>query len=106
MGYCVLGNANRCYPECDMKCRSGNDYYLKDRIGFKFPVKPDNMQTVTTIYNSKITSLEYSDIDSEYIRISILEENIDEINNIIDKVKKDEIFTGNDYTYGNWRKFV
>ena len=106
MGYCVLGKANRCYPECDMKCRSGNDYYLKDRIGFKFPVKPDNMQTVTTIYNSKITSLEYSDIDSEYIRISILEENIDEINNIIDKVKKDEIFTGNDYTYGNWRKFV
>ena len=106
MGYCVLGNANRCYPECDMKCRSGNNYYLKDRLGFNFKVEPDNTQTVTTIYNSKITSINYNDIDVEYIRMSILDETIEEINELIDKVKKDELFTGNDYTYGNWRKFV
>ena len=57
--YCLLGKSNKCYSECDHKCNSTNKYYLKDRLGFLFRIIPDNIQTITTIYNSKITSIEY-----------------------------------------------
>ena len=32
MNYCVLGNSNRCYPQCQMRCQSYNKYYLRDRL--------------------------------------------------------------------------
>ena len=51
MNYCLLGKANKCYPNCDAKCNSCNKYYLKDRLGLNFEIIPDNIQTVTTIYN-------------------------------------------------------
>ena len=104
-GYCFLGKSNRCYPTCEMHCKESN-YYLKDRLGYKFKIVPDNMQTVTTIYNSKISSIKYDDINIDYAKISILDENIDEINNIINVVKQGDIFTGNDYTSGNLNKMV
>lgn len=104
-GYCFLGKSNRCYPTCEMHCKESN-YYLKDRLGYKFKIVPDNMQTVTTIYNSKISSIKYDDINIDYAKISILDENIDEINNIINVVKQGDIFTGNDYTSGNLNKIV
>ena len=88
-----------------MHCKESN-YYLKDRLGYKFKIVPDNMQTVTTIYNSKISSIKYDDINIDYAKIIILDENIDEINNIIDIVKKGDILTGNDYTSGNLNKIV
>ena len=104
-GYCFLGKSNRCYPTCEMQCKE-NNYYLKDRLGYKFKIVPDNIQTVTTIYNSKILSIKYNDINIDYAKISILDENIDEINNIINTVKKGDILTGNDYTSGNLNKMV
>lgn len=32
MNYCVLGNSNKCYPKCLMRCQSHNKYYLRDRL--------------------------------------------------------------------------
>ena len=58
-------------------------YYIKDRLGFKFRIIPDNIQTVTSIYNSKITSIDTHDFKISAVRINILDENIEEINNII-----------------------
>ena len=84
MNYCVLGKTNKCYPQCDSKCNSGKSFYLKDRLGMNFLVVPDNIQTVSTIYNSKTTSVSYSEFNTDSIRIDILNESIDEINNIID----------------------
>lgn len=36
MNYCVLGNSNRCYPQCKMRCQSHNKYYLRDRLRIRF----------------------------------------------------------------------
>lgn len=105
-GYCFLGHSNKCYPTCNMNCKENAKFYLKDRIGYKFKVQPDNMQTVTTVYNSKITSIKYSDLNITSALISILDENVDSINEIINHVKADEPFNGEDYTNGNLNKTV
>ena len=104
--YCLLGKSNKCYPECEMRCVSGNAYYLKDRLGFTFKVIPDNIQTVTSIYNSKITSIDTSDFSISSVRINILEESIDEINNIISVVRSGKKLEGSDYTNGNLNKEI
>lgn len=104
--YCLLGKSNKCYPECEMRCVNGNAYYLKDRLGFTFRVMPDNIQTVTSIYNSKITSINTSDFSISSVRINILDENIDEINKIVDIVSTGEKLEGPEYTNGNLNKTI
>ena len=104
--YCLLGKSNKCYPTCKKLCNSTNKYYLKDRLGFLFRIIPDNIETVTTIYNSKITSIEHKDLNVSSVRIDILDENIDEINKIIDIVKTGKKLEGNSYTNGNFNKIV
>lgn len=107
MNYCPLGKSNKCYPICDQKCMSNNDYYLKDRLNFKFPILPDNTQTVTTLYNSKITSIATDSFDTDFsIRIDILEENVNQIQEIINIVKSGNRIEGQDYTNGNLNRIV
>ena len=106
LGYCLLGKSNKCYPNCSSLCRSKHAYYLKDRLGLYFRVLPDNIQTVNTIYNSKITSLDFSDLPVTSVRIDILEENILEINHIIETVKSGKRFEGSDYTNANFIREV
>ena len=104
--YCLLGKTNKCYPTCGVRCMENKTYYLKDRMGLRFPIVPDNIQTVTTIYNSKITSINGSDFDVESYRIDILDENIDEINSIIQKAKNNQRFEGKEYTNGNLNREI
>lgn len=104
--YCLLGHSNKCYPDCKRFCESGNKYYLKDRLGFLFRIIPDNIETVTTIFNSKITSFCHKDIDVDIVRIDILDEAIDEINDIINIVKSGNKLEGINYTNGNISKNV
>ena len=104
--YCLLGKSNKCYPECQVKCSTNNKYYLKDRMGFKFRIIPDNFQTVTSIYNSKITSINTLDFNVSSLRINILDENIDEINNIIKSVKSGKKLEGKDFTNGNINRLI
>ncbi len=106
MGYCLLGSSNKCFPKCKMRCKTSSKYYIKDRLGYKFRIVPDNIQTVTTIYNSKTTSIPYENIDPTSVRISILDENINEINESIKIVKEGKTFSSKDYTYGNLYKNV
>ncbi len=105
-GYCLLGHSNKCYPKCDAFCKNDNCYYLKDRLNLKFRILQDNIQTVSTIYNSKITSIEHSFIDVDSVRIDILDENIFEINNIIKQVASGNRLSGKDYTNGNFIREV
>ncbi len=100
--YCYLGKSNKCYGECDRKCTHKSTFYLKDRMNFKFRLLPDNISTITTIYNSKTTSIKYDDIPITSIRIDILDENIEKIQEIIDTVKIGNRFEGKDYTNGNF----
>lgn len=105
--YCLLGKSNRCYPECEQKCKSSHTYYLKDRMNFLFRIIPDNMQTITTIYNSKITSIAPTEIEKvNNYRIDILDESIEEINEIIKTVKERNRLEGNHYTNGNFNRIV
>lgn len=106
LGYCLLGTSNKCYPKCKSICKNNNTYYLKDRLGFNFRIVPDNLQTVTTIYNSKTTSVEHFDLNVNSIRIDILDENIFEINNIIKTVSTGNRLDGKDYTNGNFMRNV
>ena len=105
--YCLLGHSNLCYPTCNAKCtEKDKKYYLKDRMGFLFRVVPDNVQTVTKIYNSKIQSIDYKDLNIDYARIDILEENIEQINDVIRTVKEGKYFEGSNYTSGHQNRNV
>ena len=104
--YCLLGKSNKCYPDCEARCKKGKKYYLKDRYGYKFRVMPDNVQTVTSIYNSKIASIDTTDYNIYSVRINILDENINEINDIIEKVKSGGKLSGKEYTNGNLKRDI
>lgn len=103
--YCLLGKANHCYSTCLKHCTS-NKYYLKDRMGFNFRIIPDNIETVTTIYNSKTTSIVANDLGYSSFRIDILDENIEEINNAIKAVKSGSRLEGEKFTNGNFNREV
>lgn len=98
--YCYLGESNKCYKDCNRKCMSNEKYELKDRLGFKFRILPDNTCTLTTIFNSKTTSITFEDLNIDYARIDILDENYEEIKNIISTVKSGKRFDGKDFTNG------
>ena len=72
----------------------------------KFEIMPDNIQTVTTLFNSKITSISSQDFHVDYARIDILHETISEINKIIKTVKEGKRFQGKDYTSGNLNREI
>ena len=102
MNYCPLGKTNKCYPTCSSKCNLNNSYYLKDRLNMKFRILFDNIQTVSTIYNCKTTSISPNDFSNiNCYRVDILDESIDEINNIVNTVKKGERLEGKKFTNGN-----
>lgn len=106
MNYCLLGVSNKCYPQCQMRCRNSNKYFLRDRLGFDFRILPDNVQTVTTIFNSKTTCITNINTNVNSKRIDILDENIDEINNIAKSAFYGEKLEGKQYTYGNINRDV
>ena len=104
--YCLLGKSNSCYPDCDKKCVSNHKYYLKDRMGFSLRIVPDNIQTITKIYNTKITSIACSDLNIDFARIDIIDEDIYTINLIISTVKAGNRLEGSDFTNGNINRDV
>ena len=94
--YCAIGT----YKNCSGICENGR-YKLKDRMGFEFPIITDRINCNNLIYNSKITSIEWNDLNVNSIRIDILDENIEEINEIIKIHRKGKRMEGKDYTNGN-----
>ena len=71
-------------------------------MDFKFRIVPDNTSTLTTIYNSKTLSVKYDDIVCDSVRIDILDEDLDAIQEVIDTVKSGNRFEGKDYTNGKF----
>ena len=72
----------------------------------KFEVMPDNIQTVTTLFNSKTTSISPKDFGIDFARIDILHESISEINQIIEIVRQGKKFQGKDFTSGNLNREI
>ena len=107
MNYCLLGKTNKCYPNCGTHClEKDKEYYLKDRMGFSFRIIPDNIQTITTLYNSKITSINGNEFNVSSYRVDIIDESIDEINSIINSIISNNRLEGKDYTNGNLNKEI
>ena len=107
MNYCFLGKSNKCYSNCDKHCNKNvnshinSSYYLKDKLNMNFDINIDTIQTISTLYNSKILSIIPSTVNPDFIRIDILNEDIDTINSIIRNIKNNKRLEGNDYTNGN-----
>ena len=72
----------------------------------KFRILPDNIQSVTTIFNSKTTSISPKDFNVDFARIDILDESIDEINNIVNIVKSGGRLEGKEFTNGNLNREI
>lgn len=107
ISYCLTGNTNKCYSSCTSKCKlNNNKYYLQDRMNMNFRIIFDNIQTISTIYNSKTTSISLKNFEIDCARIDILDENINEINIIVNKVLKNERLEGKDYTNGNLNRAI
>ena len=104
--YCLLGKSNKCHKSCEQKCLKNNKYFIEDRLGLKFRIVPDNFQTITTIYNSKTTSIASYDFNVNSVRIDILDETIDQINNIVNTVISGNKLEGNQYTNGNLKREI
>lgn len=99
--YCFLGETNKCYPDCGTNCKKNNKYYLKDRLGFNFRVVPNSIETVTLICNSKTLTVSTKDLPVNFVRLDILNESINEINEAVDKAYNREKLEGLQYTNGN-----
>jgi len=99
--YCPIGTGIKCPGICKNK-----EFYLKDRMGFKFPIITNPINCNSMIYNSKITSISYKDLNINNIRIDILEESIEEINNIIKVHKLGNRMEGQNYTNGNLNREI
>lgn len=99
--YCPIGT----FKNCIGSCQHGN-YVLKDRMNFEFPIRTNRINCNTTVFNSKITSIKWKELNIDSIRIDILDETIEEINNIIKTHKQNERLEGQNYTNGNLNKIV
>lgn len=75
-------------------------------MNMNFRVLFDNIQTVSTIYNSKITSIVANDFDIDCARIDILDEDIDEINSVVEHVLNGMRLEGKEYTNGNLNREI
>lgn len=103
--YCLISHTNHCLAMCNKNCKK-QSYYLKDRLGLLFKIYPDNIDTITTIFNSKTTSISPSDFNSNSVRVDFLDETIDEIKKVITTIKSGNRLEGKDYTNGNLNKLI
>lgn len=94
--YCPIGKN----AECKRACQNGN-YALKDRKNFVFSIVSDHINCHCRIYNSKILSNDYQNMDIDFVRIDVLNETEEEIHKIISIVKAGKRLTGENYTNGN-----
>ena len=101
INYCPLSKNNKCFKGCKHYCMKNTNYYLIDRLGFKFEIIPDSIDCITTIYNSKTLSIMPPETKSSF-RLDFIHENVREMNSIIESVKNRKKIEGQDFTNGNW----
>lgn len=99
--YCAIGTLKNCPAMCEK-----GTYKLRDRMDFTFPIYTDRINCNNLIYNSKITSISYKDLNASSIRIDILEETKEEIQNIINIHRRGDRLEGENYTNGNLNREI
>ena len=105
INYCPLSKKDKCLSNCTKYCMSSNNYYLTDRLGFKFEIIPDFGDCTTTIYNSKTLSIDPT-LSATSIRLDFIHEDISEINSIISQIKSSKKLEGSEFTNGNWHREI
>jgi len=88
--YCPVGSIVGGFEsktKCSGACDKG-EYYLKDRMGEKFPVVCDRLDCRSTIFNSKVLLLEENidkirDAGIDIIRLNFTDETAGEMNDIV-----------------------
>lgn len=99
--YCTIGTLENCPSLCEK-----GTYKLKDRMGLEFPIYTDRINCNNLIYNSKITSISWKDLNTDSIRIDILDESLEEIQKIINIHKRGDRLEGENYTNGNLNREI
>lgn len=80
--YCPIGKNENCNQECQK-----GTFEFKDRKNFVFPVVSDITNCHARIFNSKISNIDYKNVDTDFVRIDILNESQDDIERIIFKLR-------------------
>lgn len=102
--YCPIGSiaggfsANK---KCSMPCLNNDKYFLQDRMNMRFRIISDNIDCQSQIFNSKICSIESNNLNVDSIRIDIIDEDINEIQNIVNIHKSGKKMSGEKYTNGH-----
>lgn len=107
--HCPVGNLIGKFSgsnACSKPCTKNDKFYLKDRLGMKFEVLPDNIDCESAIYNSKITSIESKDLKINSIRIDVTDEPLNEVQKIINTHKSGQKMSGEKYTNGHIARSV
>ena len=107
--HCPVGNLIGKFSgsnACSKPCTKNDKFYLKDRLGMKFEVLPDNIDCESTIYNSKITSIESKDLKINSIRIDVTDEPLNEVQKIINTHRSGQKMSGEKYTNGHIARSV
>ena len=99
--YCTIGTLKQCPGLCEE-----GTYRLRDRMEFEFTIYTDRINCNNLIYNSKTTSISWKDLNTDSIRIDVLEEGVEEIQNIINIHKRGDRLEGEDYTNGNLNRDI
>lgn len=97
--YCPIGKNE----DCKLACKQGS-YALKDRKNFVFPVISDCVNCHSKIYNSKILMIDDKQLDADFVRIDVLDETKEEMEEMISHVKSRKKLNGKNYTNGNLNK--
>ena len=84
--YCPIGKNGNCNRECQK-----GTFDLKDRKNFIFPIVSDITNCHARIYNSKILNIEYRGINTDFVRIDVLNESQEEIKKIFSKIKNTKL---------------
>ena len=62
--------------------------------------------TISTLYNSKTLSIDFSDFNINSIRVDILDEDINQINSIISNIIIGKKSEGKEFTNGNMNRII
>lgn len=102
--YCPIGCIEGGFcssKKCSMPCLKKDKYFLRDRMNMEFRIISDNIDCQSQIFNSKTCSIESKNLNVDSIRIDIIDEDFDEVQNIVDIHKSGHKLSGENYTNGH-----
>ncbi len=107
--YCPVGSLAGGFSKdkkCSKPCQSKEPYYLRDRMQKDFRVLPDAIDCQCEIYNTNILSIETANVNSDSIRLDVLDESSQEMQKVIDTHRLGKKLSRELYTNGHFNRPV